>query len=188
MNVSIIGTAGRDKDRTYDINLWCAMWDDVLDRFDTTKKYTLVSGGAAWADHLAVSLFLARPKWFKLKLFLPSMFAEHTQRFVGPERSAASTISYYHELFTKATGIDGRREIAEAISQGCEYECEPSAAGLGGFFARNRKVALASDACLAYTWGSGREPSSNGTRNTWDQVTGRKVHVSLQKLISKEKV
>jgi len=184
-SVAIIGTAGRDKGKTHDIDLWCAMFEDAKGRF--VSDVELVSGGAAWADHLAVSLFLSSPRQFKLRLYLPSMFAPHTSRFVGPADSSASAANFYHEKFTKATGIDARREIAHVMGMpGVVVECEPSAAGYGGMFARNKKVALASDACLAYTWGPGREPADGGTKNTWDQIVGRKVHVPLHTL--KEKI
>jgi len=181
-SVAVIGTAGRDKDKTYDLELWCAMWEDARRRF--VSNVELVSGGAAWADHIAVSLFLADPEQFKLRLYLPSVFAQHTYRFVGPASSSAAAANYYHERFTQQTGIDGRREIATAMTMpGCTVEMEPSAEGYGGMFARNSKVALASDACLAYTWGQGKEPADGGTKDTWDKITGRKVHVPLDRCL-----
>jgi DNA helicase II / ATP-dependent DNA helicase PcrA len=180
MKVAIIGTAGRDKGRSYTLDLWAKMWDDACKRFTAGKDYTLVSGGAAWADHLAVELFLAG-NVKHLILHLPSMF--NFRRFVGPSNSSASAANYYHEQFTKITGFDSRRQIEEALSKnGCTYTEQPSAAGYGGMFARNVLVAQAVDACLAYTWGEGTEPTDGGTKYTWDRITGRKVHVDLSTL------
>lgn len=183
-SVAVIGTAGRDRGKPYDLELWCAMWEDAKSRF--VSNVELVSGGAAWADHLAVSLFLSDPEQFTLRLYLPSTFAPHTSRFVGPADSAASAANFYHEKFTLATGIDARREISHVHGmKGVTIECEPSSPGYGGMFARNAKVAKAVDACLAYTWGDGKEPKDGGTKDTWDKITGRKVHVPLQKCLDR---
>lgn len=185
--VAIIGTAGRDKARTYDLDLWCKMWDDACKRFDQNKSYHLVSGGAAWADHLAVELFLSG-RAEKLTLHLPAPFNEQrTHHFLGPENSAASAANYYHDKFTKATGINSRYQIAEALKMaGCTFTEQPAAAGYGGMFARNVLVARDAQACLAYTWGEGSEPADGGTKFTWDRVNGRKVHVSLLSLQEEE--
>lgn len=187
MRVAVIGTAGRDKGRTYDIDLWCAMYEDAYERFKPEKEHHLISGGAAWADHIAVELFLAgRVK--NLTLHLPSLFASHTLCFVGPAGSSAAAANYYHEKFTKATGVHSRRQIAEAISKGAVITEQPSAPGYGGMFARNDLVARDAEGCLAYTWSAGREPADGGTKYTWDKITGRKVHISLQRLVEKWEV
>lgn len=180
LTIAIIGTAGRDKEHTYDLDLWCKMWDDACKRFTEGKLYHLVSGGAAWADHLAVELFLAG-KAKNLTLHFPAPFNRCV--FFGPHKSAASAANYYHENFTKATGIDSRRQLQEAIqTSGCNYTDQPAGPGYGGMFARNLLVARDVEACLAYTWGEGREPADGGTKFTWDKINGRKVHVSLSNL------
>lgn len=182
-SVAIIGTAGRDKERTYDLDLWCKMWADACKRFSEGKVYHIVSGGAAWADHLAVELFLAK-KAEKLTLHFPAPFKRGV--FFGPSDSSASAANYYHEKFTKATGIDSRRQLQEAIqTSGCDYTDQPPASGYGGMFARNLLVAEDVEACLAYTWGAGQEPADGGTKFTWDKITGRKVHVSLASLVQR---
>lgn len=178
--VAIIGTAGRDPTKVYDIDLWCKMWEDVCKRFVEGKSYHLVSGGAAWADHLAVELFLAK-RVEKLTLHFPAPFKFGA--FVGPSKSSASTANFYHAKFTKETGIDSLRQLQEAIqASGCTHTCQPSSPGNTGMFARNLLIARDVEACLAYTWGEGREPENGGTKFTWDKVNGRKVHVSLAAL------
>lgn len=181
--VAIIGTAGRDKDRTYDLDLWCKMWDDACKRFVEGKHYHLVSGGAAWADHLAVELFLAK-KVQRLTLHLPAVFDNVKYKFEGPPSSSASAANYYHEQFTKATGIDSRRQIAEALDRMCDFTEQECTSGYGSMFARNILVAQEAEACLAYTWGEGSDPADGGTKYTWDRIKGRKVHVSLGSLSS----
>lgn len=177
--IAIIGTAGRDKGRTYDIDLWCKMWDDALKRFDKDKEYRLVSGGAAWADHLAVELYLYDPNQFSLTLCLPAPLEDS---FVGEYGSAGAAANYYHKLFTNATGIDSLRQIRQARDFGANVFFEKEQPGMGAFFARNIKVAKKATACLAYTWGEGKEPTDGGTKYTWDRIVGRRVHVSLDKL------
>ncbi len=180
--VAIIGTAGRDKDRTYTLDLYGKMCENARSKFKDGERYHLVSGGAAWADHLAVELYLARPEQFELTLYLPAPLCLMTKKFVGDNGSAGSASNYYHDLFENQTGITGRLQILEAQSSGATVEWEDPKPGMGGFFARNKKVANFAEACLAYTWGEGKEPADGGTRNTWDQIKGRRVHVSLASL------
>lgn len=100
-----------------------------------------------------MQLFLTLPNVTGLKLYLPSAFSKETHRFIGPQGSCASAANYYHEKFRGITGIESMREISHVHRmEGVHIACEPVAPGLGGFFARNKKVALAADAVLAYTW------------------------------------
>lgn len=182
LTVAVIGTAGRDKNRVYDLDLWCKMWDDACKRFTAGKDYTLVSGGAAWADHLAVELFLAN-KVSRLTLHLPAPFNTIHKNFEGIGLGSATAANYYHERFRAATGIDSLRQIKEAIQHPrCIWTEQPRATGYSGMFARNDLVAADAEACLAYTWGEGSEPEDGGTKYTWDRVKGRRVHVSLTTL------
>lgn len=188
--VAIIGTAGRDKTKPMTLDTWCAMWQDVKSRFTfDTKDYKLVSGGAAWADHLAVHLFLNLPErsGTRLVLHLPARLERGRSVWKYEETGGVgSACNYYHDKFMEATGIDGRREIAEAIERPCcSITVRPPSPGMGAFFARNDLVAKAADACVAYTWGSGAVPMDGGTRYTWDKIKGRKVHVPIGKLMEK---
>jgi hypothetical protein len=80
----------------------------------------------------------------------------------------------------RETGVDGRAQIAQAVTQGAKLSVEPAAAGYGGMFARNKKVASVCDSAIAYTFGEGDRPADGGTFDTWKQINGSdKVHVSL---------
>jgi hypothetical protein len=161
------------------------MYEDALGRFDQSKEYKLVSGGAAWADHLAVELFLNCPEFFKeLQLYLPAPLTAKGI-YEGERASSGSASNWYHEMFRDATGVDGRQRILDAIAQGARAESEPKAAGMGAFFVRNAKVARASNACLAYTWGEGAEPADGGTKDTWRQISGRRVHIPLGRFLAR---
>lgn len=180
-SLAIIGTAGRDKTRVMDSALWEGMLSDAKKRVKPTD--TLVSGGAAWSDHLAVTLFNAGLVK-GLQLFLPAPLTE--TGFTGPDQSAASAANYYHQRFLEQTGVDGLHEIHQAIKNGAQVTCEPPASGYAAMFARNKKVAAASNAVLAYTFGEGQEPEDGGTKNTWEQIRGQRIHVPLGDITHQE--
>ncbi|ART57108.1 hypothetical protein CBP36_19575 (plasmid) [Acidovorax carolinensis] len=174
--MAIIGTAGRDKAHEMDRALWDAMLSDARSRVLPTD--TLVSGGAAWADHLAVRLFLDGAVQH-LELHFPAPLEGGA--FAGPARdSAGSAANYYHSMFQKATGIDGLREIEQAIAAGASTTAQPTGAGYSAMFSRNRIVAATADKLVAYTFGEGDEPASSGTKNTWDRAAhASREHVRL---------
>lgn len=173
--IAIIGTAGRDKTKPMTHRLWNWMVADAKSR--TGPGDHLVSGGAAWADHLAVQLFLdGHVK--ALTLHLPAPFANGV--FIGPYRSAASAANYYHQLFSNELEVNTLSEIELAASMpNCDGTFEQAAEGYGAMFARNKKVAAAADLLLAYTFGEGDVPADGGTKDTWDQCKGKRIHISL---------
>lgn len=173
--IAVIGTAGRDKSKPMTAPLWVAMVNDATSRIPEGSE--LVSGGAAWADHLAVELFLLGHAK-RLRLHLPAPFAT-CDAFAGGYGTAGGAANFYHQAFSKATGKKTIREIATACHKGAEFTMQPEAPGMSAFFARNAVVAAEASACFAYTWGEGSEPSDGGTKNTWGQIKGTRVHVSL---------
>jgi len=182
--LGVIGTAGRDKAAPLNLALWNAMCEDFKLRLRPGDH--LVSGGAAWADHLSVHAYLQG--WCKaLTLYLPAPFSpEHgfIQQFSGNARTAASAANYYHQCFKQKTGVDGIAQIAQAIEQGATVHSEPFGQGYGAMFARNKKVAKKVSAVVAYTFGSGERPADGGTNDTWNQIeSADKVHVPLYSLI-----
>lgn len=171
---SIIGTAGRDKNMPMTLALWDWMLADATSLIAPGSH--LVSGGAAWADHLAVALFLSGHA-SALTLHLPAPF--RNGRFVGPSSSAGSASNYYHQLFSRAIGRNTLADIAAVASMpNVSGTFEPAAPGFTAMFARNKLVAK-SDHMLAYTFGTGAVPADGGTANTWNQCTGNRLHVPL---------
>lgn len=122
--IAIIGTAGRDKTEKYTRPLWEAMLKHARTKFVPWKEYHLISGGAAWADHLAVELFLEAPSQFSLSLYLPAPLTSQGE-FLGPRRSSGATSNNYHEKFMKITGVNARRRILEAQEKGLRYHKSP---------------------------------------------------------------
>lgn len=178
--IAIIGTAGRDPAQPMTKELWEAMVKDAKTRVDAEDF--IFSGGAAWADHLAVELFL-QEHVKNLSLWLAAPL-HNNGLFEGPLKSAASASNFYHHKFSGIIGVSSRHQILDAQMEGAWINPEPVSAGYGAFFARNAKVAeRAVDGCIAYTWGEDEEPADGGTKYTWDRIKGDRIHVPLRGLV-----
>lgn len=174
--IALIGTAGRDNSRPHTRHLWLSMLDDAMHRVPLGSH--LVSGGAAWADHLAVRLFLTGYA-SGLDLHLPAEF-ETAHRFRGERGTAGGAANFYHMAFSAAVGINSVLEIIEAINRGARYTTQATAPGMSAFKTRNRLVAAAATTgALAYTWGDGAAPADGGTLHTWRLISAPKTHVPL---------
>tara|TARA_R110002126_G_scaffold106240_1_gene241098 strand:+ start:244 stop:717 length:474 start_codon:yes stop_codon:yes gene_type:complete len=149
----------------------------ILEKY-SPEDVVLVSGGAAWADHLAVSLFLGDSS-FELELYLPApfknaLYVQLVDHYMDPGRIS----NYYHGKFGKKMSDSHAtlRGIQRAIDAGAMVKVSK------GFKARNLIVS-GSDILLAYTWGEGDVPKDGGTKHTWDHSTASvKVHIPLSSL------
>ena len=176
--VSIIGTAGRDKTKTMTKETWEKMYQDAARRVQPTD--TLVSGGAAWADHLAVKLYL-EGKVANLTLHLPAPFKDG--KFEGGYGTSGGAANYYHEKFSAELGINTRTQIERAILKGAKVTEEPVANGYDAMKNRNSMVAKESTHMLAYTHGEGNRPADGGTMDTWNKAShAQRQHVPIQDL------
>jgi hypothetical protein len=170
---AIVGTAGRKEDATrlsknhYEAMCECARL--LLKQFNESDYGvdTLVSGGAAWADHVAVKLFLNK-EIPKLKLFLPCPFdmvkrqydvAPLNQHEVIRNYTTGENCNGKHARFTRKIGTNSLTEISLAIERGAEVIVGK------GFFARNALVAQ-SDIILAMTFGEKEWLKDGGTAHT----------------------
>lgn len=147
--ISIIGSAGRGNDAKHlSEDLYEAMYAEAL---DTVRRFDIeiaASGGAAFADHIAVSLFL-RGDVKGLRLYLPAAF--DGKAYVPNARIQSNpgrTANDYHASFRESCGIDGLAEIAQAIRNGAHVET------YAGFKRRNLEVARCCSHMLAYTFGT----------------------------------
>ena len=181
--VAIIGTAGRKEDaRRMTADLYYRMVHDankrICEMYDPSEVI-LVSGGAAWADHVAVSLWLSDWGFKALHLHFPAPFVNSRFQARG-ERSAGAISNFYHYVFGMKMKRDRKvtlRGIQRAIDEGAVTTVSR------GFYARNRLVGDV-DAVLAYTWGESYDhPKDGGTRHTWDHSGAPvKIHVPLSSL------
>lgn len=177
---AIIGTAGRDKTKPMTPEHYKFMVVDAK-RY-IPKGAHVVSGGAAWADHVAVTLFLFG--WASaITLHLPAPFIDG--KFLDSGfKSAGGAANYYHRQFSQVIDRDTLGQIAsiirlwEAGDPRVNITYEAASPGIGGMFARNSKVAQCEN-MLAYTFGVGAQPADGGTLDTWNKCQGKKTHISL---------
>lgn len=173
--IAVIGTAGRDRTKPMTKALWEWMLNSARERIPA--GHHLVSGGAAWADHLAVMLYLEGHAE-ALTLHLPAPF--NGVHFIGQERSSAGAANYYHQRFSKTIDSNTLKELSWAIEKHAKVTQQPYGSHYGGMFARNALVARDAEALIAYTFGPGDVPADGGTRDTWDKCKAEsKLHVPL---------
>ena len=167
MKLAIIGTAGRREDAA---KLTSGYYRSMLTVAQVVTEVigadTLVSGGAAWADAIAVDLYMADHAR-NLSLHLPTefeggRFAEKSFDKFDP----GAVANYYHAKFSNVIGRDSLLQIRDAIRKGAKVSVNP-----GGFKARNTDVAEEADVLLAFTFSGGPLPRDGGTRDTWDKFT-----------------
>lgn len=177
-SLGIIGTAGRkdDKDKL-NISKYQTMVSSsrkLIDNLTASgeKLNTLVSGGAAYADHVAINLFNEK-NINNLLLFLPCEFDLTRKQFKDTGQfdyvnNPGGTANYYHRLFSKAVRIDSLKEIATAIQNGTKVEV------IHGFKNRNTYVAENSDFLFAITFGNKNKVKDGGTADTVEKYIALK--------------
>lgn len=171
LRIAIIGTAGRgsDSDRLLgsDFIRMVGIARDIIPTI--TKDSCLVSGGAAWADHIAVRLFTEDTNR-KLELHIPSAFECKTGKYidtgqVNSLKNPGGISNYYHKKFSNKCSIDSLTELNNAI------QCVGATIGTG-FHERNTRVAKV-DAVIAFTFGQEAKLKNGGTSNTFEKYLKR---------------
>jgi hypothetical protein len=186
--VGIIGTAGRKEDKD---KMTFQVWKDMQDSVKTLliaeyphNRYRLVSGGAAWADHLAVDLLLSG-YGLGLTLYLPAEWDSTMVRYQrGPGdkyRDPGQIANYYHGLFSEKMGIDTLAQIEDARDRGAELVYIP-----GGFHARNLRVGQV-DWLICLHWnGAQATKPKGGSLHTWNNSRAqKKTYIALESLQSR---
>lgn len=188
MKVAIVGMAGRDKTmyKLLTKQLFESMVQRVADRLPTTtNNVVLISGGAAWADHVAVTLFL-RGKVHGLELCLPCEWNSIKSEFhdngkkdwrVNPGRTA----NQYHRKFSSVIGRSSLQELQIAGDKGASFNV------YNGFHQRNGVIADKCDKTISLTWASGNAPTSGGSLDQWRKCKKPKEHISLMPLVKELK-
>lgn len=180
ISLAIVGTAGRKDDAKRltrkHFEAMCLVASGLLEQINESNYPIthLVSGGAAWADHVAVRLFLDK-KVPNLRLFIPAEWdngafeTKSSQSVQNRDYTSdpGSTANYYHKLFQQNTGINGLSDIQIAKAHGAELYC-----CRGGFHGRNAMVAK-SDFILAITFGDKNMVKEGGTADTLRKYLAR---------------
>jgi hypothetical protein len=153
--ISIIGSAGR-RDDAARINrrIYDAMFAEAADAIAEWKPDALCSGGAAFADHVAVRAYLEGlvPS---LVLFLPAEF-DGRYRETSARDDPGRTTNRYHRAFSSSCGLDSLSELTEAIRRGADARVHR------GFKNRNLEVANVATHLLACTFGRDVPPANFG--------------------------
>jgi hypothetical protein len=136
----------------------------------------LVSGGAAFADHIFLYKDVYQLNIIKLHLDLPCKFDMNTCKFEdngSPDwkNNPGKVANYYHDKFNAITKGNSYDEISKVINLGAEISVHK------GFHSRNQYVAT-SEYMLAFTFGKNC-PEDGGTKHTWDLCKTNKFHISL---------
>lgn len=167
-SVGIIGTSGRRDDLgkldlylfTWMVNKACELIRQ-LEEESGDSEVRLVSGGAAFADHIAVRLFNAE-KVDRLLLCLPARFWRE-QHLYNPNEQAGFQSNHYHQIFSqKCFGQVNASllDVHEAIERGAETSIH------AGFLTRNRFIAHHSDFLIAFTFGRQEYLKNGGSAHT----------------------
>jgi hypothetical protein len=180
--VAVIGSAGRGEDAPKMSN---ALFGLAVARARTLIKdyenVELVSGGAGWMDHIAVTLFLDKST-NGLELYLPCKW--DGDKFLDTGASSwrtnpGRTANQYHREFSRKLERNTLDEIAQAKAAGARL-VEGT-----GFHARNSQIAANCDVLIAFTWGNGPEPKDGGTLDTWKKCKAPvRIHVPLSELVN----
>lgn len=186
--VGVIGSAGRKDDaKNFTVQVYVSAygtlqrWMRDMLNLNPTHEICLVSGGAAFADHLAVHAFLTQNTPCKLELYLPCKFENNMfedNGTVRPVTNPGATANYYHGKFSEVLGINSLVELGLAIETGATVESG------GGFFGRNDKIANRCDSIVAFTFGCKETIKDGGTADTCKKflkkhINERLYHVDL---------
>jgi hypothetical protein len=185
--VSVIGTAGGKESANM---LTVALYTAMIRRAESiiTEEFkldpasvTLVSGGAAFSDHVAVELYNAKPnRWKDLHIYFPCQWLtpqiRHLDTGVHDWRTNPGKLANtLHTQFAYILGRNTQVDFVTAQSSGAKFFYSQ------GFHARNAYVA-GSQYLIAFTFGPNMDEYKGGTAHTWKLCLGRKVHVSLDNL------
>lgn len=159
--VGIIGTAGRRSDASKLSEASFEKMCDIASSIIGDRKVHLISGGAPWADHVAVCLYLYSKLKHDLTIEFPCDFIDgkYVEGQIYDGYDTGKTSNHYHREFYKKTSIDSISELQQAIEQGAVQHSSK------GFFDRNNKVAKA-DIMIAFTFGNGPKLKDGGTAHT----------------------
>ena len=175
-NLGIIGTALRGKDTEFDTLCTKDTYLKMLSLARTKVKElnitTLVSGGAAFSDHIAVDLFYdyicksVNKGELKLLIYYPTKLFDNTSKI-------GKSLIYYHKYFSNLVfgyeyeSIKDIGYLVDNYPNQVKLEEEPISTNYEGFFNRNTKIANNSDYLLVFSYFDEKGNClTNGTKDT----------------------
>ena len=163
--------------------LYDAMYSAVLTCLDDwnlrLEHATLVSGGSAWVDHVAVRLFNECSAGM-LELHLPCEFASGG-KFVDTgarhwRQNPGRLLNLVHTDFSSETGVDSFLDLSDACANGAVCRT------YSGFHTRNTRIAHDCDYMIAIFRNA---DDRGGTWDTWSKCNlpeSRRVRIHLTEL------
>ena len=119
-----IGILGCYEPEEATLAVWEAMVKAAVDKTqEETQPVTLLAGGSAWADHVAVHLFLTEPNIHALHLYLPAKW-ETTDKFFdtgtpkGYKSNPGGFLNKKHEDFSAVIDRNSLAQIGLAKTNG----------------------------------------------------------------------
>ena len=179
--IAIIGTAGRKEDaKKLNAEKFQQMRTttlQLLGELDIANSI-VISGGAAWADRLAVNLFV-HGEIVKLRLYLPCAFDKENRKFVDDgtidwQKNPGGTSNYYHRQFSDKIEVDTLGQIADAIDEGAEL------VEGGGLFDRNGRIAKSATHIIGLTFGAKEQLKNGGTADTMQTYLKQRIKMGLE--------
>ena len=169
--IGIIGTAGRGEDvfrlsaRSF-TKMGEIARTIIEERLQVQcHEADLISGGAAWADHVAAHAFV-NGCGQSLSLALPCGWDDLRMQFVDNgstdwRKNPGATANRHHLAFSARCGINSLEELHQLITE------RRADVLIGtGFHERNTFIAESADALIAFTFGNGVALKDGGTADT----------------------
>jgi len=180
MKIGIVGSSGKNGGKI-NFSMYHKMQRLAMHNISTLAKgadVTLVSGGAALADHIAIDLFL-EGKVSKLILYFPCQWNEKKCEFSAvSSKTNKGEVGHFanklHKNFSAQVGNkNSLKDIQDAIDKGAQVIIG------NGFYGRNTLLAQNVNAMIAFTFEKKMTP---GTQHVWNQCAidpSQKVHLLI---------
>ena len=188
IRLAVVGVSGQDpldkkklckEHMEYMIeNVYCYI-ENVLHR--KPSDIILVSGGSAWADHIAVLLYL-KGEFSGIELYLPSRFDPKQKKYINTHEGR--TLNQLHTECQEKTGLNVFEDLTKTVSRKAVKVTIKRR-----FLARNTLIAKNCDHLIAFTFNPD-SPIKGGTFDTWKKTTHQnKTNFDLSLMpINKSKV
>jgi hypothetical protein len=157
------------------------------------RHVTLLGVGGAWADHVAVGLFMhahaTTTPFGGLHVYLPCAFAWEERRALpaaavagcSPHFGVGGTLNAAHVTFAQRVPHASWDELVRAQQLGAAVDERSD-----GFYARNRRVAALAQRVLTFTWDA-QAPTRGSARHLWDLCACPRVHQLLVRPVAGRK-
>lgn len=191
IRIGVIGPARDTRLCPQHFTRMCADLTTYLSCNFGAQPVELVSGGAAWSDHVAVKLFMNGTVKY-LRLCLPCEWDATVNQFVDTtpqgglrrvtrrtnERSwivnPGKLANQYHHKFSRMCCIDSLGELSLAMMR---PECTTSI--YGDFHNRNDAIAKTVNILIAFTFATRAEDITGGTGYTWNKCNEIKNFITI---------